>query len=174
MSRVYMGIDPGEKGFITVMKDDGMIFYSIKDNDFYHIDDFLKEMKELNPNIVCIMEEVHAIFGSSAKSTFSFGEINGLLKGLLIANKIPYHLVQPKKWQSEMWDSKDMVVTYKDVFIKGKETKRKEVNTKQTSFNTASRLFPYVDFRKTERCKNPDDNKIDSILLAEYGRRKNL
>lgn len=174
MSRVYMGIDPGEKGFITVMKDDGMIFFSIKDNDFYRIDDFLKEMKELNPNIVCIMEEVHAIFGSAAKSTFSFGEINGLLKGLLIANKIPYHLVQPKKWQSEMWESKDMVITYKDVFIKGKETKRKEVNTKQTSFNTASRLFPMVDFRKTDRCKKPDDNKIDSILLAEYGRRKNL
>lgn len=174
MNRVYMGIDPGEKGFITVMKDKAMIFFSIKDNDFYRIDEFLKEMKELNPNIVCIMEEVHAIFGSSAKATFSFGEINGLLKGLLIANKIPYHLVPPKKWQGELWDSKDMVITYKDVFIKGKETKRKEVNTKKTSFNTASRLFPMVDFRKTERCKNPDDNKIDSILLAEYGRRKNL
>lgn len=174
MSRVYMGIDPGEKGFITIMKDNAMIHFSIKDNDFYRIDEFFKEMKELHPNIVCVMEEVHAIFGSAAKATFSFGEINGLLKGLLIANKIPYHLVQPKKWQGEMWESKDMVITYKDVFIKGKETKRKEVNTKQTSFNTASRLFPMVDFRKTDRCKKPDDNKIDSILLAEYGRRKNL
>ena len=174
MGRVYMGIDPGEKGFITVMKDDGMIFFSIKDNDFYRIDGFLKEMKGLNPNIVCVMEEVHAIFGSAAKSTFTFGEINGLLKGLLIANKIPYHLVQPKKWQSEIWDYKDMVITYKDVLIKGKETKRKEVNTKQTSLNAASRLFPNIDFRKTERCKKTDDNKIDSILLAEYGRRKNL
>lgn len=174
MDRVYIGIDPGEKGFITVMSDNSMVFFSIKDNDFYRIDAFLKEMKELHPNMVCIMEEVHAIFGSAAKSTFTFGEINGLLKGLLIANKIPYHLVQPKKWQSEIWDSKDMVVNYKTVFIKGNETKRKEVNTKQTSLNAASRLFPWVDFRKTERCKNPDDNKVDSILLAEYGRRKNL
>lgn len=174
MDRVYIGIDPGEKGFITVMKDKSMIFFSIKDNDFYRIDEFLKEIKELHPTVVCVIEEVHAIFGSSAKATFSFGEINGLLKGLLIANKIPYHLVQPKKWQSEIWDNKDMVISYKNVFIKGKETKRKEVNTKQTSLNAASRLFPGVDFRKTERCKNPDDNKIDSILLAEYGRRKNL
>jgi hypothetical protein len=89
MDRVYIGIDPGEKGFITVMNDNSMLFFSIKDNDFYRIDDFLKEMKELHPNIVCIMEEVHAIFGSAAKSTFTFGEINGLLKGLLISNKIP-------------------------------------------------------------------------------------
>lgn len=169
-----MGIDPGSKGFITVMTDKGIIFFSIEDNDFYRISDFLHEMKETYPNIVCVMEEVHSIFGSSAKATFSFGEINGMLKGLLMANKIPYHLVQPKKWQSEIWEFKDLVVCYKDVVVKDKPTKRKEVNTKQTSMNSALRLFPYVDFRKNERCKKPDDNKIDSLLIAEYGRRKNL
>lgn len=174
MSRVYMGIDPGSKGFITVMHDTGMMFFSIEDNDFYRIGDIFAEIKELFPNVVCVMEEVHAIFGSAAKSTFSFGEINGLLKGLLIANKIPYHLVQPKKWQSEIWDFKDMVVTYKDVLVKDKVVRKKEVNTKQTSFNAVKRIFPNVDLRKNERCKKSDDNKVDSLLIAEYARRKNL
>ena len=73
-----------------------------------------------------------------------------------------------------MWDNKDMVVTYKLVTIRGKVVTKKEVNTKQTSFNAAKRIFPEVDFRKTERCKNYDDNKVDSVLLSEYGRRKNL
>lgn len=174
MDRVYMGIDPGSKGFITVMHENGMMFFSIEDNDFYRIGDIFREIKESFPNVVCVMELVHALHGSSAKSTFSFGEINGLLKGLLIANKIPYHLVQPKKWQTEIWENKDMVVSYKDVVIRGKTIKKKDVNTKQTSINAAKRIFPNVDLRKSERCKKSDDNKVDSILIAEYARRKNL
>ena len=172
--RVYLGIDVGEKGFLTLNLGNEFKFYSIKDNDYYQLADILKEIKQSYPNVICAMEQVHAIFGSSAKSTFTFGEINGLLKGLLIANKIPYHLVPPKVWQKEIWDNKDMVVTYKAITIKDKQTTRKEVNTKQTSFNAAKRIFPAVDLRKTERCKNFDDNKCDSLLISEYARRKNL
>ena len=172
--RVYLGIDVGSKGFITLNTGREFKFFSIADNDSYQLSNILNEIKTLYPNVVCIMEEIHALYNSAAKATFSFGEINGLLKGLLIANKIPYHLVPPKKWQSEMWDNKDMVVTYKLVTIRGKVVNKKEVNTKQTSFNAAKRIFPEVDFRKTERCKNYDDNKVDSVLLSEYGRRKNL
>ena len=172
--RVYLGIDVGSKGFITLNTGAELRFFPIADNDSYRLSDILHSIKEEFPNVVCAMEEIHAIFGSSAKATFAFGEINGLLKGLLIANKIPYHLIQPKKWQSEIWENKDMVVTYKPVVIKGKSTMKKDVNTKQTSFNAAKRLFPMVDLRKTERCKNFDDNKCDSLLISEYARRKNL
>lgn len=174
MERVYIGIDVGSKGFITFINNGVFEFYSIADNDFYRLGDILSGIKAKHPNVVCVMEEIHALYNSAAKSTFSFGEINGLLKGLLIANKIPYHLVPPKKWQSEIWENKDMVVTYKDIVIRGKATKKKEVNTKQTSINAAKRLFPNIDFRKNERCKNIDDNKVDSLLIAEYGRRLNL
>lgn len=172
--RVYMGIDPGAKGFITLMSDDGMEFFSIEDNDFYKLGDILHDIKERYSDVVGIMEEVHAIFGSSAKGTFNFGEINGLLKGLLIANKIPYHLVQPKTWQKEIWDNKDIVATYKTITVKGKFVNKKDVNTKASSLNAAKRIFPNVDFRKTTRCQKEDDNKIDSLLICEYGRRKNL
>lgn len=174
MQRVYMGIDPGSKGFITVNTGNELNFVSIADNDLYQLSRIFANIKKEHPNVVCVMEEIHAIFGSSAKATFSFGEINGLLKGLLIANEIPYHLVQPKKWQSEMWDNKDIIATYKTVTIRGKQVNKKEINTKQTSLNTAKRIFPNVDFRKTERCKNVDDNKVDSLLICEYARRKNL
>lgn len=173
-NRVYLGIDVGERGFLTLNIGNEFEFYSIKDNDYYQLGDILKNIKEQHPNVICIMESIHAIWGSSAKSTFSFGEINGLLKGLLIANKIPYHLVPPKTWQKVMWDNKDMVVSYKPVTIRGKQTAKKEINTKQTSFNAAKRMFPNVDLRRTERCKNFDDNKVDSILICEYGRRMNL
>ena len=172
-SKIYLGIDPGGKGFLTAIINGEYEFYSISDFTALELNKVLASLRERG-NVVAIMEEIHAVFGSSAKATFSFGEIFGLLKGLLIANTIPYHLIPPKTWQKEIWTNPDMVVTYKQVVVKGKTTTRKEVNTKATSLNAALRMFPNVDFRKTERCKKPDDNKVDSLLIAEYGRRKNL
>lgn len=172
--KCYMSIDPGNRGFIVTQKNGEFSFYSIEDNDLHQLAKIIENIRLSNPNLVCVMEQIHAIFGSSAKATFSFGEIYGQLQGLLIANKIPYVLVQPKTWQKEMWTNSDMVVNYKKIIVKGKETTRKEVDTKATSINAAKRLFPNIDFRKSERCKKIDDNKVDATLMSEYARRKNL
>lgn len=174
--KCYIGIDPGQKGFITTQYNGVWAHYAIADNDFYQLSRILREIKEKHANsgISCVIEDVHAIFGSSAKSTFSFGEIVGLLRGLLIANDIPYVAIQPKTWQMEMWGNQDVVASYKKVRIKDKDVTKKVVDTKATSINACKRLFPTFDLRKTDRCKNIDDNKVDSILLCEYARRKNL
>lgn len=73
-----------------------------------------------------------------------------------------------------MWINSDIVAIYKEVSTKKGVVRRKEVNTKKTSINAAQRLFPNIDFRKNGRCRNIDDNKVDSLLIAEYGRRMNL
>lgn len=167
MMKTFVGIDPGSKGFICVIKDTKTDFFSIEDNTWSDISDFLKRVNdEATEGIICVLEEIHAILGSSAKATFSFGETNGLLKGILIANNIPFTIVQPKKWQMEIWDNIDKVYSYKK--------ERKVVDTKATSINAAIRLFPNIDLRKNERCRKVDDNKCDSLLMAEYARRKNL
>lgn len=172
--RTYIAIDPGSKGFITIRHGDGRFeFVPLEGCDIHAVALKFSQL-QMSKDVFAIMEEVHAIFGSSAKATFAFGEINGLLKGLLIATGIPYQLVQPKTWQKEIWINQDMVVEHKKVVVKGVEQSRKEVNTKQTSFNAAKRLFPDIDLRKSERCRNWDDNKVDSLLLCEYARRKNL
>lgn len=172
--KCYIGIDPGSRGFISVQYNGEFSFYSIEDNDLYQLSEIMDNIRNTYSNIVCVMEQIHAIFGSSAKATFSFGEIYGQLQALLIANKIPYVLIQPKTWQKEMWQNSDIAVNYKRVVLKGKETIRKEVDTKNTSINAAKRLFPHIDFRKSERCKKIDDNKVDATLMSEYARRKNL
>lgn len=172
--KCYIGIDVGAKGFISVQINGAWSHFPIADNDLYQLSEIMREIRSKYDNIACVIEDVKPIFGSSAKATFQFGFNKGYLIGLLAANKIPYTLVQPKTWQKEMWENSDMVVTYKKVVIKGQETTRKEVNTKQTSINACKRLFPMVDLRKSSRSKKPDDNKVDSMLLCEYGRRKNL
>ncbi len=176
MEKTYIGIDPGMKGFVTAIFPNGNYeFYSIDENDDLDLNRSLRSIKERSWQVTAVLEDVHAIFGSSAKSTFNFGEIKGILKGLLVANEIPYNLVQPKEWQGEIWNNQDMIVSYKTINkADGTEQKRKVVDTKSTSINAARRLFPNVDLRKNQRCKSIDDNKVDSLLIAEYARRKNL
>lgn len=176
MNKTYVGIDPGSKGFISVIyPDNSKDFVSIADNNELSLSRELRKIKERsNNNVVACMEEIHAIFGSSAKATFSFGQIFGILKGILITLEMPYHLVQPKEWQKEIWINSDMVVSFETTKRNGKEIKHKKVNTKLTSFNASRRLFPNIDFRKSDRCKNLDDNKSDSLLIAEYARRMSL
>lgn len=172
--KLYIGIDVGSKGFISMQKDGKWTHFSIADNDLYQLSQIMQEARYLNENIACVIEDVHAIYGSSAKATFAFGFNKGYLIGLLAANNIPYNLISPSVWQKEMWGNSDMVVTYKEVVVKGKQQTKKEVNTKQTSINACKRLFPTLDLRKSDRSKKIDDNKVDSILMAEYARRKNL
>ena len=172
--KLYIGIDVGSKRFISMQKNGVWEHYSIEDNDLYQLSEIMRKARLENANIACVIEDVHALFNSSAKSTFAFGFNKGYLVGLLAANQIPYTLIQPKEWQKEMWGNSDMVVTYKEVTIKGKKVSKKDVNTKQTSINCAKRLFPTLDFRKSSKAKKIDDNKVDSILMAEYARRKNL
>lgn len=172
--KCYMGIDVGDKGFIVTQYKGDFKYYSIIEHDLYELADFMRQIRQDFSNLVCVIEDVHAITGSSAKGTFGFGFNKGYLIGLLSATKIPYQLVQPKVWQKEMWENSDMVITYKKVKIKDKEVTRKSIDTKKTSINCAKRLFPNTDFRRTQKCKNIDDNKVDATLMCEYARRKNL
>lgn len=174
MSKIYVGIDPGDKGFVAVVGDSVWRHFSISDHSHRELAEYIESLAKDNiREVVVAMEEVHAIFGASAKSTFAFGEIFGFLKGLIIANGLPYHLVAPKTWQGQIWINEDKVYTYGKVNAKtGKVTK--SVNTKATSLNAAARLFPNMDFRRTPACKNIDDNKVDATLIAEYARRNNL
>lgn len=181
MEKTYIGIDPGSIGFITAIFPNGeKEFYSIDENDDLDLGRIFKSIKERSWEVVACMEQIHAIFGSSAGSTFSFGEIFGILKGLLIANEIPYHLVPPKDWQKDIWNHQDEIYTTKIRTLTDKKTgvkipkSYKAVDPKPTSINAARRLFPNIDLRKNERCKKIDDNKVDSLLIAEYARRKNL
>lgn len=174
MSKKYIGIDVGRLGFIAVIDNGEYRFCSIEDSDNLSLSKFLLD-ETLGQSTAVVIEDVHALYGSSAEGTFNFGWIKGFLTGLLVAHKIPYTLVQPKEWQGEIWTNADMVVSHKKVTCKnGKEINRKETDTKATSINAAQRLFPSVDFRRNERCRKIDDNKVDALLMAEYARRKNL
>lgn len=173
MSDAYVGIDPGKTGYIVIIEQTGqIIFHPIPqigtEIDVRRLNDIFKEISSYF-EVSCVIENVHAIYGSAASSTFDFGYTTGLLEALLVAHNIPFVKVQPKTWQKEMWEG---VPLQKKKSTSGKT----QVNdTKAISEIAAKRLFPNEDLRPndcTARCKKADHNKVDSLLIASYCQRK--
>lgn len=173
MPKVRVGIDVGKDGGIAVFLNDKIDLLKVTPNIGNQID--LRSIVEIlqsynngvNTDYHVVIEDVHAIGGSAAGATFAFGWSLGILEGILVGLSIPYTKVAPKEWQKSLW------MGVKPIYKPPKgESKRKVVDTKATSLLAAQRLFPDTDFRKSDRSIKPHDGIVDSILLAEYCRRK--
>lgn len=181
--KYYIGVDPGKSGGVVVLdwmgnfirkhtipkigKDvDLKAFYKIFKSEY---DSAALSGRKLH---VCV-ESVHSIFGTSAKSNFSFGYIVGALDTIIVSLNLPYSKVQPKEWQKSVWLTSEIEREPSKTDKNGK-VKQGKVLTKLTSLKAFKRLFPDVDLRGTERSKVPHDGLVDAILIAEYCRRQNL
>lgn len=162
---IRIGIDPGKNGFICYFLDEHIRYISIplinKEVDIHKLNDELL-LLGIFSDAHCVIEDVHAILGSSAKATFNFGWIVGILEAFLVAYQIPYTKVKPKEWQKEMHQG------IPKISKQGKHG----TDTKAMSLLAAKRLFPNEDLTATERSVKPHDGKVDALLLAEYCRRK--
>lgn len=162
--KIRAAFDVGKDGAIAVFRDEKLVFKTVIPTIGNQID--LSEIRKILTNYECenihvVVEDVHAIYGAAAKSTFNFGWSLGILEGMLTGMRIPYTKVAPKEWQKEMW--KGVQPVYKS---------GKVIDTKATSLLAAKRLFPNEDLRKSERAEKPHDGIVDALLMAEYCRRK--
>ena len=114
MIDLFIGVDPGASG--------GLAYYiSNGDKSFYgafkcpkaagKLYEAVFKIKEMVSSfndgrlpcpysINCVVEKVHSMPGQGVKSTFSFGKNLGWWESALEANRIPYQLVHPRKWQN--------------------------------------------------------------------------
>lgn len=172
--KYYIGIDPGVKGCISIVDETGKFvesFFLLKNTknvDAVEISNTLLNLSKYEDNCHVIIENIHAIFGSSAKGTFNFGFIAGLIEGVIATIGLPYTKVNPKIWQKEMFRGVNVITKPSTI------DKTQVIDTKKMSFLASHRIFPTVDLRRTSKCKNEDDNFSDSLLMAEYGRRMNF
>jgi hypothetical protein len=179
--KIYIGIDPGVNGGITMITEDlvrgetTISTYKMPCNSGELDVDVLRAILTHKAQFslpMVVIEDVHAIFGTSAKSTFQFGYNTGVIIGVLTALNIPYTKVPPKKWQSEMWQGVPKVCKAsksKDIAKIPKE----KTDTKAMSLIAAKRLFPSVSLTPSDsqRATKPHDGIVDSLLIAEYCRR---
>lgn len=142
---IYIGIDPGKKGAWAVIRSEGVFVFPWDEMSF------IAEMDTLKHSVDgCVLEHVGAMPGQGVTSMFHFGENFGFIQGVLRAYGIPYELVRPQRWKKEFGITSD----------------------KNTSIAVAQRLFPAVDFRRTDRCRKPDDGMAEAALMALYAKRK--
>lgn len=95
----YIGIDPGKKGALAVIAEDGSLILRPFDKRAYI--DVLAEYGDFEAAAVVCLEHVGAMPGQGVTSMFSFGENFGWLQGVLDAYGIRYELVRPQKWKKE-------------------------------------------------------------------------
>lgn len=95
-----------------------------------------------------MIEDVHAIFGSSAKSTFNFGFNVGILHGIIRTLNLPLDLVQPKAWQK-----------HAGVMAKGKLIKNEVKDIGQRIYPGAQVFGPKGGLL---------DGRSDALLIASY------
>lgn len=173
-TKLWIGIDPGKSGAIVAVDSDGRIIGKDvipllgTDVDAKGIYEILKRYSN-EYDITVILEEVHSLHKMAAATNFSMGHTLGIILGIVIASSLRLIRVQPKAWQKEVWITSEI-----EYLPKKPDQKNASINTKLTSMKAAHRLFPNEDFRKSARSTNDHDGITDSVLLAEYGRRKNL
>lgn len=144
----YIGIDIGTNGALACL-DESSLFYMLLKEDWI---DYIRKQK----GSLVMIEDLHSIYGSSAKSNFQFGVNNGLVMGALTALRIDYLKVHPKLWQKEMWRGVPPIL------------KNGKVDTKATSLEAARLLYPTETFLATKRSTTPHDGIVDAVLLAHY------
>lgn len=138
---MWIGIDPGKSGSISVIWPDGepCSFYGRLDETEHDIAGFLCGF-DLS-QAVAVIEKVSSSPQMGVKSAFTFGQSYGFVRGLLTAYKIPLHEVSPQKWQKAM-----------QCMSGGDKNKTKAA---------AQQRWPNL---KITHCN------ADSLLLAEYAR----
>lgn len=180
----FGGIDPGKNGALAIIDEDGTVLDILMIPKIGKTEEVDKrELVNLFADLTAkykgelkhiVMENVHAIHGSAATSTFTFGGLVWSEEILLIVCEIPYTLVTPKDWQKEMWQG---IVPLRKAGKKCEKTgviKKGPILTKETSLIAIKRLFPKLILTDPTKPKArvPHDGIVDAVLLAEYGRRK--
>ena len=139
------GIDPGANGAICVLDSNDPTYIALLDLAKNTSFDAAYWLKKQNPNTVWI-EDIHSLFGMSAKSNFGFGRNLGIALAIAeIASAGDNILrVTPKVWQK-----------FVGVTVKGKAIKKQVSDIAQGLYPTAilhGKLGGLLDGRSDAMC----------------------
>jgi len=153
-----IGIDPGSNGAIAVLDSlnpDSIALLDLKKHSIFEISSWLtsryKNIEYEEEAIVKIwVEDIHSMYGMSAKSNFGFGRNLGIVLTIseMLTGVTP-GMVAPKVWQK-----------YIGVTAKGKAIKRQVANIAQY-------LYPQAELHGKKG--GLLDGRSDALMIAYYG-----
>jgi hypothetical protein len=144
------GIDPGANGAIAVLDSTNPDSVALLDLNKATMYDAYLWLKHHQANKVWV-EDVHSLFGMSAKSNFGFGRNFGIALAIakMGTSGGPIHQVTPKIWQK-----------FAGVTAKGKDIKKQVAEI-------ATRLYPAANvYGKRGGLL---DGRSDALMIAHYG-----
>ena len=147
------GIDPGTNGAIAVLDSknpDSVALLDLNKNSIYETTEWLH-----NEKVDTIwLENVHSLYGMSAKSNFGFGRNFGIAFAIakLAVSDGPVQQVTPKVWQK-----------YIGVTAKGKAIKKQVAEI-------ANILYPVANLYGKRG--GLLDGRADALMIAHYGLNK--
>ena len=186
IDKIFIAADPGKTGAMTYLYPDGSsesICYPLIAGEY--------DIRELQARFLAmsmtrchlVIEDVKALQKPFDSGNWQLSRGKSILETLAIVYNVPHTLVHAKTWQKEMWQGvpekrgpSKTVIKNKGKANESTVVRKGPVLTKDMSLLAAKRLFPNAELRdpnrKTERAKAPHDGVVDSLLMAEYGRRK--
>ena len=144
----YLGVDPGLHGGYALLENNEVKIARAFDRGEFL--DLINDLMRAQQATRCCLEDVSARPGQGVVSMFHFGVIFGWLKGVLDLGEISYQEIRPKTWKKEFGLNSD----------------------KKKSIDVCLQLFPDVELKRTPKCRIPHDGIAESLLMAEYARRK--
>lgn len=159
-----VGVDLGVEGYLCAIFDSHEPHFepmpviengNRKTYNIPRICNLLNDYRERGVKLM-LLEQQQVFPRMGAWAAFSKGQGFGIFKGILTAMGVPFDEVRPSLWKKKL-----------GICGRGDQVKA-------ASIECASRLFPKVDLRDMERsprARKPDDNKAESLLLAELAYR---
>lgn len=141
-----LAIDPGQNGATCYLPEKGDIkFLDHKNSDSRALYSF---MDDCAANLI-IIEDVHSLYGMSAKSNFKFGYNLGVVTTISELMAIDLYKVQPKIWQKYIGCTKPT----------GKELKKEIAHI-------ADLLYPSANIRGKRG--GLLDGRSDALMIGHY------
>lgn len=144
----YLGIDPGNKGAMALLDNEGRLIESINmPQTPMDILGVIESICGITGDLVCYIEDVgNGMPGQSSKATATFARHNGHLEMALLALKIPAEKITPAKWQKSL-----------GLLTRKKEDRRSHKNRIKA---WSQRMFPGVKVTLSNS---------DALAIAYYG-----
>lgn len=157
---MILGIDPGLSGGLAWLTHKGEIVdLRVMPTITHHVKRDIDEhalvaLLSAYPVKLCTLEKAQSMPGQGLVSTFRYGTGYGILRGILATLDIPYILVGPQTWTSELHCGRQHTL-----------------KPKAKSLETAQDLFPQAKLI-AQGCRKPHEGLVDALLIAEWGRRR--
>ena len=147
----YLGIDPGIKGGMCIVRIDGTPIEVMRmPKGSAEIIDWIGYAAR-KFNLVIVVEKSQAMPKQGVTSAFRYGAHFGIFSTVAIMLRIPYHEVHPTIWKKALGLS----------------------SNKLDSITACRRIFPTIEL-VPDKCRKESDGIAEALLIAQWARQKQL